>query len=223
MFRLASFHRFLVAATLALWALLGIVFVFTAPQPGAAADGAAGTLALVSAYAFLGAQTALVVGSIGVAHLLRDRTPVLAPIAAVLSVFGAMGHAAFAGIALVQATGNEAADAAVQSAIDGPAGPLGMVSVICTVGGVVVLAIALFRSKLGAAWIGIVLLGWVVVEFGISSSLGVWGTLGSATLLLVGYGALAVIVFRSDLRDWMTVREAESSGALAAERTLTDA
>ena len=216
MFRLASFHRLTTAVCLALWAVLSVVFVLTAPPLDGSGDAtaAAAAPAIVSAYAFLGAQAAIVIGIIGVAHLLRDRTPVLAPIAAALTVLGAFGHAAYAGIALVLAGGDEGASTAVQAALQGPATALSMVSLVGAVLGVIILAIALFRAKLGAAWIGIVLIGWVVVEFFLSG-IGLWATLASAALLLIGYGALAVVVFRSDLRDWMTAREAEVATARA--------
>ena len=210
MFRLASFHRLTTAVCLVLWAVLSVVFVLTAPPLDGSGDAAASAsvAAIASAYAFLGAQAAIVIGIIGVAHLLRDRTPVLAPIAAALTVLGAFGQAAYAGIALVLAGGADGAPAAVEAAVQGPATALSMVSLVGAVVGVIILAIALFRAKLGAAWIGIVLIGWVVVEFALSG-IGLWATLGSAALLLIGYGALAVVVFRSDLRDWMTAKEAD--------------
>ncbi len=209
MFRLASFHRLTTAVCLALWAVLSVVFVLTAPPLDGSGDAASvAAAATISAYAFLGAQAALVIGIIGVAHLLRDRTPVLAPIAAALTVLGAFGHAAYAGISLVLAGGADGAPAAVEAAVQGPATALSMVSLVGAVVGVIILAVALFRAKLGAAWIGIVLIGWVVVEF-LLSGIGLWAMLGSAALLLIGYGALAVVVFRSDLRDWMTAKEAE--------------
>jgi hypothetical protein len=122
----------------------------------------------------------------------------------------------------VQAAGGEGAAAAVQTVIAGPAGALAMVSVAGMILGVVVLAIALFRAKLGAGWIGVVLLGWIVVEFALSS-LGLWAMLASAFLLFVGYGALAGMVFRSDVRDWMTAREGELSDRPADESQLAGA
>lgn len=217
MFRLASFHRLTTAVCLALWAVLSVVFVLTAPPLDGSGDAAAVAAgATLSAYAFLGAQAALVIGIIGVAHLLRDRTPVLAPIAAALTVLGAFGHAAYAGISLVLAGGAEGAPAAVEAAVQGPATALSMVSLVGAVVGVIILAIALFRAKLGAGWIGIVLIGWVVVEF-LLSGIGLWAMLASAALLLIGYGALAVVVFRSDLRDWMTAKEADVAAQRATE------
>jgi hypothetical protein len=218
MFRLASLHRLVTAACLALWAVLSVVFVLTAPPLEGTSDAAAtsSVLATVSAYAFLFGQAALVVGIIGVAHLLRDRTPVLAPIAAALTVLGAFGHAAFAGIALVVAGGGEGAGAAVEAAMGGPGMALTIFSLLGAVVGVVILAIALFRAKLGAGWIGIVLIGWVVVEF-LLIDLGLWALLASAALLLIGFGALAVVVFRSDPRDWMTAKEADVAVQRAEE------
>ena len=160
MSRLASLHRLVTSACLALWALLSVLFLLTVQPFDGSGDSA---LAVVSAYAILGAQLALVIGTIGVAHLLRDRTPVLAPIAATMTILGGFAHAPSAGVSLVQAGGGEGAAAAFETVTVGPGAVLAIVSLTATILGVIVLAIALFRARLGAGWIGIVLIGWVVV------------------------------------------------------------
>ncbi len=203
MSNLARLYRLTTVIALALWSASGVAFIATAlnSDPDAAP---------VSALAFLCAQAALGVSAVGLGHLLRDRTPVLAPIASGLLFLSAFGHAAFAGSMLV-APDPDAASA--PWALDLIAPPT-MVGII---GGTIVLAIALFRARLGVAWLWIVLIGWVVVEFFLSG-LGIWASLASAVLLVVGFGGLAVVTARSDLRDWTTVREWTATDAAEPAR-----
>ncbi|GAA1766084.1 hypothetical protein [Agromyces humatus] len=219
--RQARFHRLTTAVSLVLYAALAVVFVFTAPASSddtvadleiIAASGAGPT---ISAYAFLAAQAALVIGLIGVAHLLRDRTPVIAPIAVAISILGAFAHAAVAGFSLVEIgaasvgpSSIDGAAAAIDATITGVATPVSLVGLAGTVLGTILLAVAVFRSRLGAVWVGIVLIGWVVVEF-VAGSLGMWATIMSGVLLMAGFIGLAFTVWRSRLRDWLTAREAE--------------
>lgn len=195
MSNLARLYRLATVVCLVLYAAFAVVFVVAAAVHGGDTTGAA-----VSAGAFLCAQAALGVATVGLGHLLRDRTPVLAPMAAGLLFVSAFGHAAASGFMLAVAHEQGAGDPAHLTS------PIAIPTMIGLVGGTIVLAIALFRAKLGAAWLGIVLLGWVVVEFGLSS-LGLWAALASAGLLLTGFIGLAVITARSNLSEWTTVRE----------------
>lgn len=195
MSNLARLYRLATIVCLVLYAVLATVFVIAAAVHGGDATGAA-----VSAGAFLGAQAALGVAAVGLGQLLRNRTPILAPIASGLLFLSAFGHAAGAGFMLAVST---------EQMPGGPEhllNPIAVPTMIGIVGGTIVLAIALFRARLGAAWLGVVLLGWTVVEFGLSS-LGIWASLASAALILVGFGGLAVVTARSDLREWATVAE----------------
>ncbi|ACZ30658.1 hypothetical protein Xcel_1635 [Xylanimonas cellulosilytica DSM 15894] len=222
----ASFHRLTTAICLVLWAVLAAVFVVTVPAADytspdhLAAIAAAGTAATISAYAFLGAQAALTVGLVGVAQLLRHRAPVLGLVAVALLIVGAFTHAMNVGIMF---TTNAAAStpaaqtesfaegfaAALAATYDGPMLPLVALGMLGLVLGTVLLAAAVFRSRLGAWWIGVALLLWVVAEFGLSG-MGVWASVASGGLLFAAFGGLAAVVLRSDLRDWMTASEVEA-------------
>jgi hypothetical protein len=195
MSNLARLYRLATVACLVLYAVFAVVFVVAAAMHGGDAAGAT-----VSAAAFLCAQVALGVASVGLGNLLRDRTPVLAPLVAGLLLVSAFGHAAAAGFMLAVAHEQGA------GAPDHLLNPVAIPTMIGLVGGTIVLAIALFRAKLGVSWLGIVLIGWVVVEFALSG-LGLWATLTSAGLLLTSFVGLAVVTARSDLSEWMNVRE----------------
>lgn len=177
-------YRLAVVVSLVLYACCAAVFTTTASN---------NDLATVSGLAFLAAQTALGVSAVGLGQLLRERTPVLAPLAAGLLFLSAFGHAAAAGLMLSA----RPAEAAVPVGIN----IIAPVTMIGLVGGTIALAIALFRAKIGAAWLGVVLLGWIVVEFALSD-LGIWAAIASGALLLTGFIGLAVITARSDLRHW---------------------
>lgn len=192
MSNLARLYRLATIVGLVLYPLFATVFVVTATPDGT------GGLVTVAALAFLCAQGALGVSAVGLGHLLRDRTPVMAPIAAGLLFISAFGHAASAGLMFSGGQGD--GDLPVGAEI------IAAPTMIGLVGGTVVLAIALFRAKFGVAWLGIVLIGWVVVEFALSS-LGIWAALASGALLLTAFVGLAVVTARSDLREWATVRE----------------
>lgn len=201
---IARLYRLATVVCLALYSVFAAIFVVTA-----AIHGGDPALVTVEAFAYLCAQAALGVAAVGLGHLLRNRTPVLAPIAAGLLFMSAFGHAAAAGFMLSVTTEQAPGD---------PTHMLNLVAVptmVGLVGGTIVLAIALFRAKLGVAWLGVVLLGWVVVEFGLSG-MGLWASMSSAALLLVAFVGLAAVTQRSELRDWMTASEwmtASSPGA----------
>lgn len=176
-------HRTTITVALVLYA----VFAFGFSATAGASDRP--ELATLSALSFLCAQVALGIWSLGVGRVLRRHAPVLGPAAAVLLFVSAFGHAAAAGFMVgeVGRTGADPYPAALNI--------VAAVTMLGLVGGTVVLAIALIRAKLGTAWLGVVFLAWVVVEFGLSG-LGLWAWLASAALLLVGCAGLAVLVAR---------------------------
>ncbi|NYE20488.1 hypothetical protein [Microbacterium immunditiarum] len=192
MTELPRIYRLVTVVALVLWSALSVLYIATLAIPDP-------TFTTVSTFAFLCAQLALGVSAVGLGHLLRDRTPVLAPTAAGLLFVSAIGHAASAG-AMLAAPDLDAAS------IPWSLNLVAIPTMIGVVGGTIVLAVALFRAKLGIAWLGVVLIGWVIVEFFLSG-LGVWAQLASAALLIVGFIGLAVVTARSELRDWSTVHE----------------
>lgn len=228
MFRNAAFLRLTTAVCLVLYAVLAVVFVMTAPVSDPTSStyiadvAAAGPAAVVSAYAFFGAQVTLTIGLIGLVAVLRGRTPVLAYITVALSIVGAFAHAANAGLTLAVIGMASAPPGAVAGATEaiavaqsGPVSGLFLLGVGGLVLGTILLAVTVFRARLGVWWIGVALLLWVVAEFGLSS-LGTWAVLASGGLLLAAFGGLAAVVMRSDLSCWTTVRDAETLRSVPA-------
>jgi hypothetical protein len=221
MSRPASLHRLTTAACLVAAAALSVLYVLTAPLAGPdmeaylARIADAGPSAAISVQAYLWSQPALAIGVLGVAFILRTRTPILAPISAALVVLGTFGHAAYAGIGLLQVTAAADADAhgpaapVFESAIGGVAAPAALIGAGGTVLGVILLGIALMRVRGGFGWIGIVLVAWVLVEFA-GTGLTEWAKVPSGVLLAVGFTSLAIRIGRSDLREWLRLVEAES-------------
>jgi hypothetical protein len=224
----ASLQRLTTAVCLVAAAALSVLYVLTAPLAGPDLEAYlgriadAGPSAAISMQAYLWSQPALAIGVLGVAFLLRARMPILAPVSAALVVLGTFGHAAYAGIGLLQVAAAADADAHAQAAsvferaIGGVAAPAALVGAGGTVLGVILLGIALMRVRGGFGWIGIVLVAWVLVEFA-GTGLTEWAKVPSAVLLAVGFTSLAIRVGRSDLRQWMRLVEAAPPAPPAAD------
>src|SRR6185312_7325027 len=190
----ARFDRRATIAALMLYPVLAGLWMVTLHMP---ADS---TLVTAGALVFLCAQISLAVWAIGVWKLLRSRTPVLGGFASGLLFISAFGHAVSAGDMMARPDALVTDPLPVGLTIIAPATMVGLVL------GTILLAVALFRAGLGAGWIAGVLLGWVTAEFFLGG-LGVWATIASAALLMVACVGLAVVVGRSDVRDWTTVSE----------------
>jgi hypothetical protein len=217
----AALTRSTVAASLATCAVLTVVSVLLMPDfSGGEAQwlqeiAAAPTASAISAMLFVGSQLPFAVGLVGVAHLLRHRTPVLAALGAVLVVLGGFGHAAYGGVNLVMLemakdTANTAVHAGVLSGVgSGLAVPFMAAGLLGTVLGLVLLGIAVWRAGVGPRWLGPVLVLFVVVEFA-GAGLSVWAGYASAALFGVGFLTLALVVARSATPVWTTACEAAS-------------
>lgn len=141
-----------------------------------AAIAGSGT-ATVSAVGFVLSQIFLAVGFVGVAHLLRARTPVLAPLAGALLVLSCFGHAVWGGVNLLMLpmSADPANYAAYAQLLDraqssGAVFPFMALGTLAMVIGYVLLGVALIRSKFGPLWLGIALIAWVPLEFAGSAS-----------------------------------------------------
>lgn len=167
----------------------------------------AGAAATVSALTFTLAQLPFLVGVIGLGHLLRVRSPRLAATGSALAVIGSFGHAVAGGISLV--TLSMADDTAnlevhgrlVESLENGTTSPFMAAGLLGTVLGVLLLSIALFRSRTGPRWVGPVLWAFLVVEF-VGSNLSEWASPVSVTLYALALGAIALTVHRSPAAAW---------------------
>ena len=217
----AALTRGTVAASLATCAVLTVVAVLTMPDfSGSQAQwlqeiAAAPTASAVSAMLFVGSQLPFAVGLVGVAHLLRDRAPVLAALGSVLAVLGGFGHATYGGVNLVMLQmAKDPANSAVHVDVldgvgSGPAVPFMAMGLLGTVLGLVVLGIAVWRAGVGPRWLGPVLVLFVVVEFA-GAGISVWAGYASALLFLVGLLTLALVVARSATAVWTTAAEVTS-------------
>jgi hypothetical protein len=217
----AALTRGTVAASLAMCGVLTVVAVLLMPDFSGGevewlqAIAAAPTAASVSAMLYVASQLTLAVGLAGVAHLVRDRTPVLAALGATFAVLGAFGHAVYGGVNLVmlkmaEDATNRGAHAGVLSDVgSGPAIPFMAMGVLGTILGLVLLGIAVWRAGLGPRWLGPVLVLFVLVEF-IGAGFSVWAGYASGLLFLVGFLALALAVSRSSDAVWTTATESSS-------------
>lgn len=215
----AGLTRLVVAASLALGAAVTVVSIWTMPDFSGdtverlEAVGAAGTRATVSALTWVGAQLLVGVGLVGAAHLLRSRTPVLAVAAGLLLGLQAFGHAVHGGVTLAvlsMAKDLDAVDTHAAVLVDVESGvgiPFMAMGLLGTVLGMLVLAAALWRSRLAPRWLPLVVVAWIAVEFA-GGAVSSWSVYASALLYLTILGTLAVLVQRSSVGHWQTAVEA---------------
>jgi hypothetical protein len=222
----ATLTRATVVASLAACGVLTVVSVLLMPDFSGSESqwlqeiASASTASAISAILFVGSQLPFAVGLAGVAHLLRDRTPVLAAVGAALAVLGAFGHSAYGGVNLVMLQmAKDPANASIHADMlrgvgsSGAAVPFMAAGLLGTVLGLVLLGIAAWRADLGPRWLGPVLILFVVVEFA-GAGLSVWAGYASAALFLVGFLTLALVVARSATSVWTPASEAASRDPL---------
>lgn len=209
----ATFRRGAAAVGLVTTALLTIpLFVFSPEFPGGfaerlAAIDAAGTQGEISAFTFVLAQLPFIAGVLGIGHLLRERSPVLSNLGTSLAVIGGFGHSVAGGISLVYLsmaadTPNRTVHAALMESVEsGPAVAFMTMGLLGTVLGILLIAIGLWRAKVGPRWIGPVLGAFLVVEF-VGSAVSEWAMPASAVLYVAAFLALAVTIWRSPVQDW---------------------
>ncbi|WP_341358368.1 DUF4386 family protein [Georgenia sp. M64] len=194
------------ALALALAGVTTVVSILLMPDfSGTHADwlaeiaGDPGTAA-VSAHLFAFSQLLVAVGVVGVAVQVFPRPPRLAFLAAALVVLQAFGHAAHAGfnaVILAMAAGAGDATTHVELLERTEAGllPYMALGLIGTVLGLILLGAALLRAGYGPRWLGVVLIAFVVVEFGLSG-LSMWAGYLAGALFLVAFLAMAVLTVR---------------------------
>lgn len=203
------------ATATGLVATAALSFVSVMLQPAFSGDveqrlasiDAAGARGALSAAAFVLAQLPFVVAVLGVAHLLRERSPRLATTGASLGVLGAFGHSVFGGVSLVYVVmaadeGNRAAYASlVQQVEESPVMLFAAVGLVGTVLGLLLLGVSLWRSRLVARWIPATLWLFLVVEFA-AGGLSDYAAVVSVVLYVVATGAIAAWVVRSPAPAW---------------------
>jgi hypothetical protein len=181
----------------------------------------AGGRAWLSAITYTFAQLALLIGLLAVAHLLRERAPVLSNLGGGLSVVVAFGHTVHAGGVLVivsMAQGQVGQDAAAIAVKDYQASPAMLFSAIGFFGyviGLALLTIGLWRAGVGPRWVPAALAGFLVVEF-VGSAISSWATYVAGALYVAAFTALAGTIWRSPATEWQT-RQTNLADAPAVE------
>jgi hypothetical protein len=224
----ARYVRTVAAISLVLNAVLSVVAIALMPAFTesttdylAAIDGA-GSAATVSAGAFVIAQLPFIIAVLGIAHLAGIRAPIIAMVGGTIGVIGGFGHAAFGGTQLLQLsmaadTANHGVYAAM---LDGEMPLPLMILMMCgtagTVLGLLLLGVALLRSKVGPRWVPYAIWVWLLVEF-VGSNFTAWAVLASGLLYLGTLGALAVTVWRSPLTVWASAATTDAAQPRPAE------
>jgi hypothetical protein len=199
--------RILAAVSLPLTALLSIVSVVTQPEftsnPVARLGtlDAAGTSATVSALTFVLSQLPFVVAVVAIAALTHARAPRVSWTGGVLGVLGGFGHTVFGGLALsylalaADSGHREVLGHVVTRVEAGPVQPFMAIGLIGTVLGLVLLGVALFRSRVVPRWIPVALWVFVVLEFALSN-IAAWASLVAGLVYLAACTGIAVQLVR---------------------------
>lgn len=195
--------RLFAATCLVSTALLSVVSMLLQPEFAAdpadrlAAIDAAGTSGVVSLLAFALTQLPFMIAVVAIALLARTRAPRLAVTGGVLAVVGGFGHAVFGGtglayLAMASDVANRAALADVVTSVEsGPAVIFMAAGLLGTVIGLVLLGIALFRSRVVSRWIPAALWAFIVTEFALTN-ISEWATPAAGLLYLAAFAGIAV-------------------------------
>jgi len=193
--------RILAAVCLVATALLSVVSVLLQPEfPSDSADrlaavASSGTAGTISLLAFALTQLPYMIAAVAIAALaaLARRT---ALVGCVLAVLGGFGHAVFSGIGLAylgmsgDAANRDAMGAVVESIEAGPAVVFMAMGLIGTVLGVILLGVALFRSRSVPRWIPVSLWAFVVMEF-VGTGFSEWASPAAGLLYLAAFAGMA--------------------------------
>lgn len=201
----ATFRRNAVVASLVLAPLL--MLVSSALQPpfvesyvDRLADiDKSGTAAWVSNALFILTQAPMLVAFLGLAHLVRRQSPRLSCTVMVLGVLATFGEAVMGGTGIVYLT--MAGDAENRELFAGvweqmessPVMLFALVGFFGTVLTLVLLSVALFRSRLAPRWVPLLIGLFLVLEF-FGSNLTEYASYAASVCLLIGFGALARVV-----------------------------
>jgi len=199
--------RLFAATCLVVTALLSAISVLTQPEFSAdpaerlAAMDAAGSTGAVSLLTFVLAQLPFMVAAVVVAMMTRTRSPRLAITGGALAVVGGFGHAVFGGIGLAYLAmssdaANRAAFANVVTGVEsGPAVIFMAAGLLGTVIGLVLLGLALFRSRVVPRWIPVALWLFIVTEF-VLTNVSDWASPAAALLYVAAFTGIAVQLVR---------------------------
>jgi len=201
--------RLFAATCLVVTALLSAISVLSQPEFGAdpaerlAGIDAAGDSGVVSLFTFVLAQLPFMVAAVAIAMMARDRSPRLAIAGGACAVVGGFGHAVFGGIGLAYLAmssdaANRAALADVVTKVESGLAVIFMAAgLLGTVIGLVLLGIALFRSRVVPRWIPVALWLFIVTEFTLTN-VSDWASPAAALLYVAAFTGIAVQLVRSE-------------------------
>jgi hypothetical protein len=201
--------RMFAATCLVVTALLSVVSVLLQPEFSAdpaerlAAIDAAGAPATVSLLAFTLSQLPFMIAALAIALLARAGAPRLSVVGGALAVVGGFGHAVFGGIGIAylamssDATNRPALADVVTKVESGPALIFMASGMLGTVLGLVLLGIALFRSRVVPRWIPVALWAFIVTEFALTN-VSEWASPAAGLLYVAAFAGIALHLVRGD-------------------------
>lgn len=206
-----NFRRTL--AGLCCFAAPAVMLAAMLTHPGDGADGLVATVAAepgriqATALMTLLAAILFVPAMVGIAHLVRGRGVVLVHLGVALTIVGAIGHAVFAGFQIVLSGAIESgvAQADLEPMVEGVPNA-GFVVVLLTFlagffPGLLLVAAALWRSRVVAAWVPAGLVALALTDFVPFGA----GRLVAAIVPALGvvcFGAIGLVLLRLSDRVW---------------------
>jgi hypothetical protein len=175
-------------------------------------DAMNGSLAAVSAVAFVVSQLPLLVGFLAIGRLLLPRAPRLSAWGTAFAVVGCFGHTVFGGTSLIylmMARDEAHRDVQVDLFDRIQSSPIMMfaaLGLLGTVIGMLLLGIGLFRTRTGPVWVGPAIWAFLVVEF-VGSSVSRYASYVSVLLLGAAFLALAGVLHDDTTHETERLRE----------------
>lgn len=177
----------------------------------------AGGAAWAANVLFIATMVPMLVAFLGIAHLLRDRSPKLAIAGSVLGLLATFGEAVMGGTGLVYLT--MASDAPNRELFAGVWEQMesSPVMLFATVGfgglvlTLILLSIGLFRTQIVPRWVPVLVWLFLVLEFA-GTALSDHASYAAVLCLLIAFGALSRHVRQTPTSDW----------AVAGSRTETE-
>lgn len=212
-----TFRRTAAGIAMIAAAVASVIFVALQPELGGGSRERLDELAAnhgtatASALGFVVSQLFFLIAVLGIAHLVRTRAPVLSNLGAVFGVLGAFGHAVFGGAMLLtlEMAVVEADPAEMAALLDRFEGGASVVfaaaGLLGTILAMLLLAIALWRTRIAPRWIPAALVAFLVLEFA-ASGVSRWASLAGGLLYLAALGTLGAQVLAMTDEEWDDAR-----------------
>jgi hypothetical protein len=223
----ARLRRDLAAAALITTSLLALLSVALQPDfptghaARLAALDAAGPRGAVSAVAFLLQQLPFIVAVLGLGHLLRRQAPRLSSAGVLLGCLGAFGHTVFGGLSMVYLLMSTDAThrpeyAALYARIESsPVMIFALLGLAGTVLGLLLLAVAMFRTGVVPRWVPALLVAFLVLEFA-GSGVSAYASSVAGACFVIASCALAARLHRMPVAAWRATAGVEEPAPTVA-------